>query len=73
MSRVHARSFVTKVKGEAEFLAYFKGAKTAQEVVEKAADIGYDFTETEFRAALDKMADNERSAVVGVLRMAARH
>ncbi|HWR28279.1 MAG TPA: Nif11 family protein [Negativicutes bacterium] len=73
MSRVHARSFITKIKCEAEFLSYFRDAKTAQDVVEKAADIGYDFTETEFRAALDKLEDNEKSAVVGVLRMAARH
>ena len=73
MSRVHARSFVAKVKREAEFLVCFKDANTAQEVVEKAVEIGYDFTETEFRTALNKLTNDERSAVVGILRMVARH
>jgi predicted ribosomally synthesized peptide with nif11-like leader len=67
MSKVHAQSFVTKVKGEADFLAYFRDAKTAQDVVEKATELGYDFTATEFRAALEKLTKDERSAVVDVL------
>ena len=63
MSRVHAHSFVAKATTAYMFSSLFKNAKTAQQVAEQAASLGYDFTADELKTELAKLSDDEFTAI----------
>lgn len=63
MSRVHAHSFVAKATTAYRFSSFFKNAKTAQQVAEQAAGLGYDFTADELKTELAKLPDDQFTAV----------
>ena len=65
MSLASAKSFLEKVKSEAAFAKQCQKAKTAGEVVKKAAELGYSFTQSEFEAACQRVSDDELGSVCG--------
>ena len=65
MSMEQAKSFLEKVKSEAAFAEQCKQAKTADEVVKKAAELGYSFTPAEFETESQRLSDDELGSVSG--------
>ena len=65
MSMESAKSFVEKVKTDAAFAKQCQKAKTADEVVKRAAELGYSFTQEDLQAASTQLSDAELNGVLG--------
>jgi len=65
MSMEQAKSFLEKVKSDAALAEQVKDAKTADEVVKKAAELGYSFTQTEFETESQRVSDDELGSISG--------
>ena len=65
MSMEQAKSFLEKVRSETAFAKRCKDAKTADEVVKKAAELGYSFTQAEFETESQRVSDDELGSVSG--------
>ena len=60
-----AKSFLEKVKTDAALADQVQRAKTAGEVVKKAAEMGYSFTQEDLQAASTQLSDVELQGVSG--------
>ena len=65
MSMESAKSFVEKVKTDIAFAKRCQDAKTADEVVKRAAELGYSFTQEDLQAASTQLSDAELNSVLG--------
>ena len=65
MSLESAKSFMEKVKTDAAFAKQCQKAKTADEFVKKAAELGYSFTQAEFDTASQDLSDDDLLNVTG--------
>jgi len=65
MSMEAAKSFVEKVKTDAALAEQVKDAKTAAAVVQKAAELGYSFSEQDLRGVEAPLSDSELEGVLG--------
>ena len=65
MSAEAAKSFLEKVKADAVLAEQVKDAKTAGEVVKKAAELGYSFSEEDLRGVAAQLCDSELEGVSG--------
>ena len=65
MSVEAAKSFLEKVKTDAAFAEQCKDAKTAGEVVKKAAELGYSFSKEDLLGVAAQLCDSELEGVSG--------
>ena len=65
MSMEQAKLFLEKVRTDAAFAKRCQDAKTADEVVKKAAESGYAFTPGEFETESQRASDDELGSVSG--------
>jgi predicted ribosomally synthesized peptide with nif11-like leader len=65
MSTEQAKSFLERIKSDAALAGQVKGAKTADEVVKKATELGYSFSEQELAGVAAQLSDSELECVSG--------
>jgi predicted ribosomally synthesized peptide with nif11-like leader len=65
MSRETAKSFMEKLKTDAALADQVKNAKTADEVVQKAMEMGYAFSEQDLLEVTAQLSESELQGVSG--------
>ena len=65
MSIESAKFFVETVMMNAPVAEQYKGAKTADDIVKKAAEMGYSFSEQDLLEVTAQLSDSELEGVAG--------